>query len=39
MTRNRSLSEISHGERTGESINLAIIEQRSRDIRDSGFGV
>lgn len=39
MTRNKSMSEISNGERTDANINLAIIESRARDTRDGGMGV
>jgi hypothetical protein len=39
MTRNRSMGEISHGERTDESINRALIEERAKDIRDSSGGL
>lgn len=38
MTLNRLPREISHSERTDANVNLAIIEQQAKNIRDSDSG-
>jgi HAMP domain-containing protein len=36
MTRNTSMGELSHGERTDQDIDLALIEERAKGFRDIG---
>jgi hypothetical protein len=39
MTRKWSMGEVSHGERTDQNIERAVIEERAKDIRDGMGGL